>query len=106
MYVEDVEVDTAYYDGDVEFVRQFVNARKATLDEIWGQEKETCIVRFEGTQEKNRCIAVKKGDALQIVLNEWEDDDKNYYWVDSETGEEITVGMVIEHDILAELKER
>lgn len=106
MYVEDIEVDTAYYDGDVDFVRQFINARKATLDKIWGEEKETCIVRFEGTKEKNRCIAVEKGDVLQIVLNEWEFDGNSYYWIDSETGEEIVVGMVIDHDILAELKQR
>ena len=106
MYVEDIEVDTAFYDGDVEFVKQYITARKETLDEMWGEEKEVCIVRFEGTQEKNRCIAVEKGDVLQIVLNEWEDDDKSYYWINSETGEEITVGMVIEQDILAELKEK
>ena len=106
MYVEDIEVDTAYYDGDVEYVRQFINERKATLDKIWGEEKETCTVRFEGKQEFNRCIALQKGDALQIVLNEWEFDGNSYYWVNSETGEEITVGMVVEQDILAELKQR
>ena len=106
MYEEEIEVDTAYYDDDVEFVRQFINARKATLDKLWGEERETCIVRFEGTKEKNRCIAVEKGDALQIVLNEWEYDGNNYYWVDSETEEEIVVGMVVDHDILAELRTR
>lgn len=72
MYQNEVEVDTETYDEEVETLKQFILARKETLDLMWAEEEEICIVRFEGTKEKNRCIAVRKGDALQLVLNEWE----------------------------------
>ena len=70
---------------------------------MWGEEAEICNVNFVGFQEQNRSIAVVKGDALQVVPKHWEGDELDYIWVDSETGEPITVGMVVDRDIVATL---
>lgn len=103
MFMNDIEIDTNNYENEVEILKQFIISRKETLDKMWGEEAEICNVRFVGTQEQNRSIAVVKGDALQVVLIDWEDDDADYIWVDSETGEQITVGMVVDRDIVATL---
>lgn len=101
MYEDEVEVDTSTYYEEVEYLRQFINARKATLDEMWIEEEEICIVRFEGSREKNRCVAVKKGDTLQLLLSVWEENNDDYIWVDTETGERILAGIVVDRDIVA-----
>lgn len=103
MFMNDIEIDTGNYDEEVEILKQFIVSRKETLDRMWGAEEEICNVRFVGSQEQNRSIAVLKGDALQVVLIDWEDDEEDYIWVDSKTGEQITVGMVVDRDIVATL---
>ena len=107
MFVNHMEFDTSLYRGDVEYLRQYIIARKATLDAMWGEEQEICNVNFVGLQESNRSAAVLKGDQLLVVPKHWEDEEMNYIWVDSETGEPLEVGMTVERDIVAvlELKE-
>ena len=101
MLVNEVEVDTSYYRGEVEDLRTFILARKETLDAMWGEEQEICNVRFTDSQQKYRSYAVLKGDTLDIVPNHWENYELDQNWVDSETGERLVEGMVIDRDIIA-----
>ena len=100
MYRDEIEVDTQCYDEEVEVLKQFILDRKNTLDAMWIDGEEICIARFEGSKEKNRCVAVIKGDILQSVLVVWEENNDDYIWVDTETGERITAGLVVDRDIV------
>jgi len=106
MLANDVEVDTSYYRGEVEDLRQFIIERKETLDAMWGEEQEICNVRFTDSQQKYRSYAVLKGDTLDIVPNHWENIEVDQIWVDSENGEELIEGMVIDRDIIAVAREK
>ncbi len=101
MFRDDVEIDTSNYRGDVEYVRQYILARKETLDKMWGEEQEICNIRFTDSEQQLRSSAILKGEPLQLIPNFWEKSDNDQTWVDSETGEELTEGMIIDRDIVA-----
>ena len=108
MFTNHIEINMATYYEDVDTLKQFILARKETLDAMWIEEKEICTVYFAGSNENetNRNVTVQKGDVLQHVPKNWEEDGENLVWVDSETGELLTEGMVIDHDIVATLQEQ
>ncbi len=106
MYKDDIEVDPSCYREEVENLRQFIIARKDTLDAMWGEEQEICIVRFTDSQQKYRSYAVLKGDTLAMLPNHWEQIAERQVWVDSETGEELVEGMVLDRDIIAVAREK
>lgn len=101
MLVNDIEIDTSYYRGECEDLRQFILERKETLDAMWGEEQEICNVRFVEAGQSYRSYAVLKGDTLDIVPNHWGEYDCDQIWVDSETGERLVLDMVIDRDIIA-----
>lgn len=106
MLTNDIELDTSYYRGECEELRQFIIERKATLDAMWGEEQEICNVRFTDSQQEYRSYAVLKGDTLDVVPNHWENIEVEQIWVDSETGERLVEGMVIDRDIIAVAREK
>lgn len=101
MFEEDIEFNTASYHDDVEYLRQFIWNRKEALNRIWIDKEDICYVHFADTQQQLRSTAFIKGEPLQIIPNHWErESGKDYVWVDSETGEQLEYGMIVDRDIV------
>lgn len=98
-YGIEVKTDIASYENEIELLKSFISLRKTALDEIWINEAEICIIRFEGTSGNDRYIAIRKGDKLGTFSSET---DTNM-WVNKKDGQILKVGMVVDEDITATL---